>query len=92
MQDLAKMRCDAVVTTGGTGSDTPIEKLKEFRNVLTDFPLIVGAGVTAETVKEKLQYADGVIVGSWLKDFHDAACDVNEEYVKEFVKAAKAVN
>ena len=87
---LAKMRCDAVVTTGdGTGLDTPQEKLKEFRATLGNFPLIVGAGVTAETVREKLQFADGVIIGSWLKDFHDATYDVNEQYVKEFVKAAK---
>lgn len=88
--ELAKLRCDAVVTTGvGGGIDTPTEKLKEFRDALTDFPLIVGAGVTAETVKEKLQFADGVIIGSWLKDFHDATYDVNEQFVKEFVKAAK---
>ena len=43
--ELAKLRCDAVVTTGeGTGMDTFTEKLMEFRQVLGDFPLIVGAG------------------------------------------------
>lgn len=88
--EIAKLRCDAVVTTGeGTGHDTPMEKLKEFRKVLSDFPLIVGAGVTAGTVAEKLKYSDGVIIGSWLKDFHEDIGDVNEEYVKEFVRAAK---
>ena len=88
--ELAKQRCDAVVTTGeGTGHDTPTEKLIEFRNALGEYPLIVGAGVTADTVREKLLYADGVIVGSWLKDCHSAEYSVNEEYVKQFVKAAK---
>ena len=35
---LAKLRCDAVVTTGeGTGKDCPTEKLFEFRNSWTTF-------------------------------------------------------
>lgn len=84
--ELAKMRCDAVVTTGeGTGKDCPTEKLFEFRNVLSDFPLIVGAGVTADNVCEKLKYADGVIIGSWLKQDHRDYGDVCKEYVKEFM-------
>lgn len=83
---LAKQRCDAVVTTGeGTGKDCPTEKLIEFRSVLSGFPLIVGAGVTADNVCEKLQFADGVIIGSWLKDGHHDYGDVCEAYVKEFM-------
>jgi predicted TIM-barrel enzyme len=83
---LAKLRCDAVVTTGvGTGKDCPTEKLMEFKTVLKGFPLIVGAGVTADNVCEKLQFADGVIIGSWLKDEHLDFGDVCEEYVKEFM-------
>ena len=41
--ELAKLRCDAVVTTGeGTGKDCPTEKLVEFKfyekyQYLTDF-------------------------------------------------------
>ena len=85
--EFAKMRCDAVVTTGeGTGKDCPTEKLSEFRTVLEDFPLIVGAGVTADNVCEKLQFADGVIIGSWLKDEHHDYGDVCEEYVKVFME------
>ncbi|WP_291237522.1 BtpA/SgcQ family protein [Frisingicoccus sp.] len=83
---FAKMRCDAVVTTGeGTGKDCPTEKLSEFKTVLKDFPLIVGAGVTADNVCEKLKYADGVIIGSWLKEGHHDYGDVSEKYVKEFM-------
>lgn len=87
---LGKERCTAVVTTGdGTGQDCPTKKLKEFRSLLKDFPLIVGAGVTADTVGEKLMYSDGVIVGSWLKDGHVDFGDVNESYVREFMKNAR---
>ena len=89
--ELAKMRCDAVVTTGeGTGKDCPTEKLIEFRDVLDGFPLIVGAGVTAGNVCEKLEYADGVIIGSWLKEGHYDYGDVCEAYVKEFMDKVSA--
>ena len=84
--ELARQRCDAVVTTGeGTGKDCPSEKLFQFRTVLKEFPLIVGAGVTSGNVCEKLKYADGVIIGSWLKEGHIDYGDVCEEYVKEFM-------
>ena len=89
--DLAKLRCDAVVTTGaGTGMDTANEKLMAFRQTLGDFPLIVGAGVTSETVAEKLHYCDGVIIGSWLKEEHTAYGDVSGEYVKAFMEKVRS--
>lgn len=84
--ELAKMRCDAVVTTGErTGIDCPTEKLLEFRKVLDDFPLIAGAGVTADNVCEKLKFANGIIIGSWLKYGHVDCGDVCEEYVKKLM-------
>lgn len=87
---IGKTRCDAVVTTGdGTGVDCPIEKLAEFKELLGDFPLVVGAGVTANTVADKLKYADAVIIGSWLKTGHKAENEVSEKYVREFIKRAK---
>lgn len=88
--ELAKLRCEAVVTTGeGTGIDCPTDKLKEFRAVLAGFPLIVGAGVTKDNVREKLAYSDGAIIGSWFKEGHDAGGKVCAEYVKELVLAAR---
>ena len=84
--ELAMQRCDAVVTTGAaTGEECQTEKLAEFRAALKEFPLIVGAGVTADNVCEKLQYADGVIIGSWLKWGHCDHGDVYEEYVIELM-------
>ena len=60
-----KSRCDAIVTTGsGTGVETPIKKLKEFRRMLGDFPLIVGAGVNLGNVYEQLKVTNGAIIGS----------------------------
>ena len=42
-------------------------------------------GVTASNIYEKLEYVDGVMIGSWLKDGHRDYGDVCEEYVKEFI-------
>ena len=89
---IAKGRCDAVVTTGeATAADCPTEKLYRLKELLGDFPLITGAGVTASTVAEKLIFSDGVIVGSWLKNGHRAEGEVNEEYVRQFVNNADRV-
>jgi membrane complex biogenesis BtpA family protein len=55
-----------------------------------DTPVFVGSGVTAETVDEALTVADGVIVGSALKDGGDATNPVSVERVERVVAAADA--
>ncbi len=67
--NYAMQICEAVVTTGeGTGMETPIEKLKDFRRLMGDYPLIVGAGLNAENAYWQLGVADGAIVGSFFKN------------------------
>ena len=84
---LGMERCDAIVCTGeGTGIPTPIGKVREFKSMLKDFPVIVGAGVTIDSAGETYSVADGVIVGSWVKDNHDAYNPVNEQYVELIAK------
>jgi len=88
---LGMERCDAIVVTGeGTGISTELEKIKTFRSVLGDFPLIVGAGMTAETAQEQLAFADGAIVGSYFKEYGEAEYPVDEERVKLFMQMAKS--
>ena len=83
---LSKARCSAVVVTGeATGVSTDEEKIKEFRAILGDFPLIVGAGLNDENAFTQLSIADGGIIGSWLKDGHRAEGEVNEGYVRSFM-------
>lgn len=84
---LGSRRCDAIVCTGeGTGIPTPLGKVKEFRSVLGSFPVIVGAGVTIDTVKETFELADGAIVGSWFKFGHNAVNAVNEAFVRQMME------
>lgn len=79
-------RCDAIVATGeGTGISTDLEKIKTYRAILGDFPLIVGAGMTAETAREQLSFADGAIVGSYFKEYGEVEYPVDESRVKRFM-------
>lgn len=87
---LGMARCDAVVVTGaGTGVGTPVEKLRRFRKTLGDFPLVVGAGCTVETVPETFEMGDGAIVGSYFKEAHNAMGEVEPDYVERFMEAKR---
>ena len=89
---LGMERCDAIVVTGvGTGINTEIGKIREFREIMGDFPLIIGAGLVPETVEEQLSVGDGGIVGSCLKEGKKAEGDVSRENTLEFMKAVKAL-
>lgn len=91
-EDLAigKERCDAVVVTGaGTGITTGMEKIRQFRQCLGDFPLFVGAGMTAETCREQLSVADGAIVGSWFKEDGRTDAPVDPDRVKKLMNIVK---
>ncbi len=82
-------RCEAIVTTGpATGIETPITKLKQFREIMgDDFPLISGAGVTAENIGEQVKYADGFIVGSYFKPEGNTQLKVDRTLVRKFMDA-----
>lgn len=80
-------RCDAIVCTGeGTGISTPFNKVEGFKEVLNEFPVVVGAGVTLNTIEKTFRMADGAIVGSWFKDGHLDTGHVCEEYVRQMVQ------
>lgn len=84
---LGMERCHAIVVTGeGTGMNTDIKKIREFRSTLENFPLIVGAGITSESVSEQLLVSDGGIVGSFLKDTRKAEGDVSRDNTLEFMQ------
>jgi predicted TIM-barrel enzyme len=79
-------RCDAVVVTGsGTGVETEMSKIREFRTILGDFPLIVGAGVTPENCVERLSITDGAIIGSYFKDTYKDRGEVDVEHIKKMM-------
>ena len=89
---IATERCDAIVATGpGTGMETPVERIREFRDVLgPSFPLVVGAGLTAENCADTLTIADAAIVGSSLKDTLQADGEVSAARVAELMRTVRA--
>ena len=90
--DLAdgKSRCEAIVTTGsGTGIETPVEKLREYKKLLGNFPLIVGAGVNLENVQEQLQICGGAIVGSYFKPNGNTHLPVDRKRVKDLMSIVR---
>jgi hypothetical protein len=79
-------RSDAIVVTGdATGQATDVEKIRVFREHLGPFPLIVGAGLTADNCRERLSLADGGIIGSYLKNTHKDDGIVSPEHVGRFM-------
>src|SRR5882762_10091549 len=81
---------DALVVSGpGTGRATPVADVKRVRLAVPDVPLLVGSGVTPETVAELLSLADGVIVGTSMKVQGDVRRPVDPARVEKLVAAAR---
>ncbi|MEI6731405.1 MAG: BtpA/SgcQ family protein [archaeon] len=80
--------CDSIVTTGpGTGKETPISKLRDFKRTIDGrINLISGAGVTANNMFEQFSVVDGVIIGSYFKPEGDCEQKVSEERVIEIAR------
>jgi len=82
---------DALVVSGAaTGEATPIADVERVRQVVPDRPLLVGSGVTPESIGALLAVADGAIVGTWLKRDGHTAAPVDPARVAALVRAAGA--
>jgi hypothetical protein len=90
--ETAKKRCGAICVTGdGTGQQTPLEKLQEFRALAGDFPLVICSGLTDENCLEQLQIADAAVVGSFFKDTGKDTGDVDLAKVRALMAKVKAL-
>ncbi|MCF0110955.1 MAG: membrane biogenesis protein [Erysipelotrichaceae bacterium] len=88
----AMRRVEAIcVTETKTGEETSIEKIKQFKDVLEDFPLIVAAGVTLDNIESQLAIADGAIIGSYFKDNRQDYGDLSAEHVREIMNKVKEI-
>jgi hypothetical protein len=84
---------DGLVVSGvGTGHAVDLDHLREVvarRDRLdTGVPVLVGSGVTSDSVGQILDLADGVIVGTALKENGVTTNPVDEERVRDLVAAA----
>lgn len=81
---------DGIIITGiATGQAIRIDDLGTAR-VATTLPLLVGSGVTPESVSDLFAYADALIVGSCYKRDGQWQNPPDKSRVKELMKAVKA--
>jgi uncharacterized protein len=78
---------DALIVTGSrTGGAVDLEQLRRARAAV-DVPVLVGSGVTADSIAALRDECDGTIVGSWLKVDGDVSRPVDIERVRRLVAA-----
>lgn len=83
---------EAIVVTGDkTGKETPLKKIKLFRNIIGVHPLIVGAGLNHENVYEQLSIADGGIVGSCFKENNSTSHCLDKYKIRDFMDIIKDI-
>lgn len=84
-------RADALIVSGRmTGDAPPLEKVRQVRQ-LTSRPILMGSGTTADTIAGFLQYADGAIVGTWIKAAGMAENPVDVARVRRYMEAVQRV-
>lgn len=79
-----------IVTGGGTGAPTDLDQVREVRAAVPDALVLVGSGITPDTVAAALDLADGVIVGSALEADGVAGNAVVASRVAELMAAARS--
>jgi hypothetical protein len=81
---------DGLIVSGeGTGRPTSLDDLARVRAAAPGAPLYVGSGATAATVARLLRAAEGVIVGTALKQGGRTTAPVDPERARALVAAAR---
>ena len=78
-----------IISGKHTGFATSLDELGRVRAALPDFPLLVGSGLTEETVDEVLDIADGGIVGTAFKVGGKTTNQVDPERVARLLERVK---
>lgn len=68
-KEAVKAGADAIIITGKwTGNAPKTSDLKETRKAVGRFPILIGSGVSIDNLPILTKYADGIIVGTTLKE------------------------
>lgn len=86
---LTDMRPAALTVLGPAYGERPAEGVMEAVCDATDLPVFAGGGLNAETLPDVIDYADGFLVGSGLKENGDWFAPVSEERVRKLVGAVE---
>jgi membrane complex biogenesis BtpA family protein len=83
-------QADMLIVSGATtGRAAALDDLARVRNAVPDRPLLVGSGLTVDTVAGFLAVADGAIVGSSLKPGKQIHEPIDAAAARAFVAAAR---
>lgn len=83
---IGMQRAEAIVVTGaGTGKETPFDKIKKFREIIGEHPLVIGAGLTPKNAYEQLCISNGAIVGTSLKVDDNTYNPMDRQRVRDFM-------
>ena len=89
-ETLHRGGADALIVSGrATGHAADPRQVLAVKLAAGEAPVLVGSGVTAETVAECLAAADGAVVGTWLKRDGRVENPVDPVRVETFVRAAR---
>ena len=89
-ETILRGRADAVIVSGkATGSETRLEDIRRAKKSAGSTPVLVGSGVTDETVAETLRWADGAIVGTGFKVGGVTDNPVDQEAVRKLMETAR---
>ena len=82
---------DAILVSGAiTGEAARMEDLEATKRALPATPVLANTGVKHATIRDVLEVADGIIVGSALKVDGDTWKPVDPERANEFMRLARA--
>lgn len=82
---------DALIVSGQMTGDAPdLDYVREAKR-LAHRPVLLGSGTTADNIADFLEFADGAIVGSWLKCDGVAENPVDPERVGRYMEAVRRV-
>lgn len=88
MDTVERGLADAVIISGKrTGKEVDIEKLKLAKE-LVDVPVIVGSGTNYNNLRILWSYADGFIIGTWIKKDGKANNEIDIDRAKKIVNLA----
>lgn len=90
-ETVERARADGLIVSGvGTGSAPNMKDLEAVRNAVPSASILVGSGATKDNVKELLEFADGIIVGTSIKRKGEVSNPVDVDRVRMLVEAARA--
>lgn len=83
---------DGIIISGThTGKETKLEDIREAKESVEDFPVLVGSGFNKERAAQIFAIADGAIVGTSLKKNGISSNVVDRNKVKELMKVVKEI-